>query len=511
MKIKPIQLSLWAMLAVLLLASCTRIPKYVKVIPADATVVMRIDVEQLAEKSGFGDDSKTKQKLTEALKEADLSREAREKAEAILDDPAKAGLDLRSPVFVFAGEKDNNSYEGVVGEILDKDDFTQLLNAFAKESDIAQVKESGNVSYFVQDRTMIVFDKSYFYIGKRPYGQEAIDFVNEVAKKFESDGKNSMLESEHIKKICASKGIAQLFINGKAIAELKDFKRAEGMLPNGLKYEDISYLFDLSAEKGKASLAMEVLPSSDAWKKQIAESDKLVGKYSDDLLKYVSKDGFAMFVNMDIPGLLKMLKESALWKEIDPAQQKEFEEILTSIDGSLAFGISDFYMEHGIPKLAAYFTTNSDKVVKMLAQNQDDGEMKQTAGGYTLPLGYDTDLVQNFGYKDKVSYYLMDKTPAPFKEAANHFASGDLKGKGLYLYFNFDFLKKISDKLPASEGKAAIDTAVKIFDKAELYYEGDGRMMLEVKTKDKEHTPIESIIEFAFNYLDYQVVEETEQ
>ena len=90
-------------------------------------------------------------------------------------------------------------------------------------------------------------------------------------------------------------------------------------------------------------------------------------------------------------------------------------------------------MEHGIPKLAAYFTTNSDKVVKMLAQNQDDGEMKQTAGGYTLPLGYDTDLVQNFGYKDKVSYYLMDKTPAPFKEAANHFASGDLKGKGLYL------------------------------------------------------------------------------
>ena len=89
MKIKPIQLSLWAMLAVLLLASCTRIPKYVKVIPADATVVMRIDVEQLAEKSGFGDDSKTKQKLTEALKEADLSREAREKAEAILDDPAQ--------------------------------------------------------------------------------------------------------------------------------------------------------------------------------------------------------------------------------------------------------------------------------------------------------------------------------------------------------------------------------------------------------------------------------------
>ena len=72
-------------------------------------------------------------------------------------------------------------------------------------------------------------------------------------------------------------------------------------------------------------------------------------------------------------------------------------------------------------------------------------------------------------------------------------------------------MKKISDKLPASEGKAAIDTAVKIFDKAELYYEGDGRMMLEVKTKDKEHTPIESIIEFAFNYLDYQVVEETEQ
>jgi hypothetical protein len=46
-----------------------------------------------------------------------------------------------------------------------------------------------------------------------------------------------------------------------------------------------------------------------------------------------------------------------------------------------------------------------------------------------------------------------------------------------------------------------------VFDKAELYYEGDGKAVLTVTMKDKEHTPIESIMDMVLKYLDYQVVE----
>jgi hypothetical protein len=101
MKKRQIHLMLWAVLAVFLLASCSKVHKSAQLIPEDAMFVLRVDVKQIADKSGFDDDSKAKKKLTEALKEADMSRAAREKAEAILDDPAKAGLDLRDPLFIY--------------------------------------------------------------------------------------------------------------------------------------------------------------------------------------------------------------------------------------------------------------------------------------------------------------------------------------------------------------------------------------------------------------------------
>ena len=516
MKKRQIHLMLWAVLAVFLLASCSKVPKSAQLIPEDAMFVLRVDVKQIADKSGFDDDSKAKKKLTEALKEADMSRAAREKAEAILDDPAKAGLDLRDPLFIYGSENKSKEDIGIVGSILNKDDFTDLLNTFAAEADIEKVKEKEDVSYFAQNKIVVVYNKDCFFIGEKAYNQEVDDFVADVKKKFDGDGKNTMAESDDMKKMCSSDGIMQLLFNCEGLTKMRDFNDAEQMLPGGLKYKDISYLFNLSVEKGEATLNTEVIAKSDAWKEHLEKSEKLVGKIGGDLTKYISNEGFAVFANIDGAGLYDMMKESALLKEADAEGRAMIQKLLSSIDGDMAFDLSDFNTEYSYPVYSAYIQTKDKTIVDLIASQAGENTRK-TADGISQPLAYDYSggdfskeapvvATSNIGFKNNTTYFVGGAKPEPFKAAAKPFSQGDIKGKGFYACFNFGLLNKIANNANNSSSET-LKMIANVFDKAELYYEGDGKAVLTVTMKDKEHTPIESIMDMVLKYLDYQVVE----
>jgi hypothetical protein len=515
MKKRQIHLMLWAVLAVFLLASCSKVPKSAQLIPEDAIFVLRVDVKQIADKSGFDDDSKAKKKLTEALKEADMSRAAREKAEAILDDPAKAGLDLRDPLFIYGSENKSKEDIGIVGSILNKDDFTDLLNTFAAEADIEKVKEKEDVSYFVQNKIVVVYNNDCFFIGEKAYNQEVDDFVADVKKKFDSDGKNTMAESDDMKKMCSSDGIMQLLFNCEGLTKMRDFNDAEQMLPGGLKYNDLSYLFDLSVEKGEATLNTEVIAKSDAWKEQLEKSEKLVGNIGSELTKYISNEGLAIFANIDGAGLYDMVKDSEVLKKADADSRKLIQKLLTSVEGDMAFDLSDFKTDYNYPVYSGYILTKDKSIVDLIASQAGESTQK-TADGISQPLAYDWGddftkeptviATSNIGFKNNTTYFVGGAKPEPFKVAAKPFSQGDIKGKGFYACFNFDLLNKIANNANNSSSET-LKMIANVFDKAELYYEGDGKAVLTVTMKDKEHTPIESIMDMVLKYLDYQVVE----
>ena len=86
----------------LVVTSCQKMPEHAKVIPDDAQVVLRIDFEQLASKSGVGNDDAIKQQLGKML-ESDLSGGQLATAKSILDDPEESGIDFSEPVFLAYG------------------------------------------------------------------------------------------------------------------------------------------------------------------------------------------------------------------------------------------------------------------------------------------------------------------------------------------------------------------------------------------------------------------------
>lgn len=77
-------------------------PEYTNVIPSDASQVIAVNLKSLADKAGTKD-KETKealQKLTDALK-SDMNAATFQQLEAVLKDPAKSGVDVNAPIYVF--------------------------------------------------------------------------------------------------------------------------------------------------------------------------------------------------------------------------------------------------------------------------------------------------------------------------------------------------------------------------------------------------------------------------
>lgn len=498
-----------------LLSSCSKVPNYAKVIPDDALLVVRIDAKQLAEKSGIGENDKVKKKFKAALKDADLSRGLRNKVEDLLEDPSATGIDLSQPLFVYVAQDDSDVKAGIVGGVSSKDDLTELLNGLAKEADVDKVVEEKEYNYFSEGKECIVFADSWFYFGQKNWDEDVEDYADDISSLFAKEAKNSIVETEDFQKMCSANGVAQLLLSGKGMGSIRDFKEISELMPKDLDIEEVAYLMDLTIDNGEAALTTEVLSKSDEWKDYLAKYDDLMGDVNGDLLQYIGKDGLAIFANINGENAYDELKEFGLFKEMGSEERDMVKKVLRSINGDVAFGMTDFNMEKGIPVVAAYLQTKDNSIVNVFAQSMGQ-EMEQKASNqYTVSLGNDysdygyssssrnaeTPASMGFGFKNNISYIVTGANPKEFATASGAFAKSDLKGKKFYAYFGFAMLKKFS-KTISSDYDFLLNGVLKICDYAELYYEGNGKSVLRLVTKDKDVTPLAALIDFGVEVVE---------
>lgn len=114
--------SVLAMLIVLISACSSKKPEYTNVIPSDASQVIAVNLKSLADKAGTKD-KETKealQKLTDALK-SDMNAATFQQLEAVLKDPAKSGVDVNAPIYVFNAP--SFPYTTMVAKVQSEDDL----------------------------------------------------------------------------------------------------------------------------------------------------------------------------------------------------------------------------------------------------------------------------------------------------------------------------------------------------------------------------------------------------
>ncbi len=488
MKIINHSLVLMLLMAVFLLSSCSKEPKSAKLIPADATVVMRFDVEQIAKKSGINDDGKLKAELKKELKSANLPTALHSKVEAIIDDPSKSGIDLRDPLFVYV-----QSYPtpagGLVGSIGDAKAFQELINDFSKEMGVEQLQEEEGVRYLINGDADFVFnDDCFAMLWRDTLAGDSKARLAELKKLMKDGVEKSMSGNDFFKQMCEKKGVAQMLVSYGSLMAMPQMVMMTTMMPEGLKMDEIAYLIDFEVEKGESKAIMEILSSSSEWDKQLKKNEEIAREIKGDLLKYMSKDGFALFFNYDGAKLYEYLKSMPFVKQIPQETMTMLQKALTSIDGDGALGISDIDEAADKIDLSFLIQTKDATLVDMCkAFGVVSPEAKETSPGcYAIPLGWDADGKQslNLGYKNKISFVTLGMPGQNFAAASHPFTLQDVKGRRCYLRFDFKLLNKIAQKGNTSD-KIAMREVAKMFDYVEGYDEGARKFVVRLVNKDK--------------------------
>lgn len=132
-------------------------PEYTNVIPSDASQVIAVNLKSLADKAGTKD-KETKealQKLTDALK-SDMNAATFQQLEAVLKDPAKSGVDVNAPIYVFNAP--SFPYTTMVAKVQSEDDLLKLLEVTEKEQIISHVAEADGYSFAqINKRALLAF------------------------------------------------------------------------------------------------------------------------------------------------------------------------------------------------------------------------------------------------------------------------------------------------------------------------------------------------------------------
>ena len=471
MKQRKFNLVYMLLVAVFVLSSCSKSAQNAKFIPDDAAVVS-IDVKQIIEKGKLADNAEAKKKLQESLEQSAKNQETKDLIKKIVEDPSKAGIDLREPIFFFAAE--NASKQAAVATILSKDDFIEVVNTIQKEEGKEAVKEKDGIQYIEEGKTIVAFDDATFFISES-YS------LDEIIAKFKNDDtKGTMAESDDFAKLNEGKGFIKALIP-MALAE-GQMGDAKNMLPEGAELKDLSIILNLSTDKGEAKLAFDCIAKSDAWKQYIKESSDLCEKISGDYLKYLPKGAFMMYTNINGKKLFENLDKKGTFKQAGIEEQKGMiQKILEAIDGDFAIGVGKVNVDNSsvnVPEIAAYIKTKDGGLVDMAKEN-----------GVKPENGID------FGFKDGATYVTVGGISA-FAEAKDGFDKGAISGRRIYLYCDISLISEVVGMVNRDASGAA-QMAGEYVKTAEFYDTSDTSGELLLKMKDTEKDPIEFFAELA--------------
>ncbi|MBQ7419829.1 MAG: DUF4836 family protein [Prevotella sp.] len=452
------------LMAVFVLASCSKVPKSAKFIPADAAVVS-IDVKQMFEKSKVSDNEEAKNKLLETIEQNAKNQETKDLIKKIVEDPAKAGVDLREPIFAFVTKEQKS---GATGTLLDKDDFAQLLNTVAKEGGLEATQEKDGIQYIQNKRDIIAFDDANFFY------TESYSLDEVVALFKNDDTQNTMAENDDFGKFSEGKGFIKALIPMVAFEELVN-EKAKQSLPEGAELKDLSLFLDLTSDKGVAKLSAETLAKSDAWKKAIKQSTDICGTIDGDYLKYIAKGAFVMYANFDGKKLYELLEKNDALKNIGADSQKELaKKVLESIDGDFVIGVSE--VKGLMPEAAIYINTKDQSILDLAKQN-----------GLKPEKGID------FGFKDGTTYLAIGEKGA-FTEAKEGYDKGNVKGRRFYLACDIELISNLASMINRTASSSAKMAADHI-SAAEWYDTSDTSCELVLKMKDQEKDPLQYFLD----------------
>lgn len=414
---------LWVALALLLVGAGTYSfmhffkgsTKHLKLVPSDATVVVKIDFKSLAKKMDYDGKFKTTKLYKKIQKEASKSKDTFSSLFGdLLKDPMSTGLNVFSNTFMFQKRIDKQDYFGFVVDIRDMDNFNRTVLKFPgakekiKKSDDFFFMKSSDFSILAWNEKGLLFltvDRGWMYNEEESDGIEVI--AKDIMMQNESNNITSNKEFMEFSKnnhdlsffINYSKLLSTFsVINEVSISKGKNIKDFNELLKGvyfngGLDFEDDRIVFDgeLTGDKKK-------LESVNYLRENGISEDALYALTNDKLLMMISANiNPEKFVSYMVMILGEDMDTYKKLDEIGSGAGLTGKDIIKAIGGELTVALVDFDIKK---KMKMDYTIN---------EATGQYEMKLVEGKVVFPK-----LTLSVSIKDKaVIDKLMAMTPYP--------------------------------------------------------------------------------------------------
>lgn len=285
----------------LFLASCAK-SGYKNAIPADAPLVMELDVKTVALKAEFMDQ---KNEVADLVESINPENRMYRKIAAALRSPEDIGLDFLSPMYVFATSSIDDGF--FLASVRNQDDVAAKLQSFSSDMDI---DKDGNLSWIVMDgRVVGALTKSSLLIGST--NQKAI-----YRELLGLSGSESFFSTKAGKFLKKHSGDATVLLNMEALStqQKRELRRAvERELDRDLRFLSTDEIWESIYE---ARLALNLECNAGKIALNLFADD--VDKDGKEVLKKVSKDAFKQVPARDLVGLIAIgIDGEEVWKRVE--------------------------------------------------------------------------------------------------------------------------------------------------------------------------------------------------
>ena len=330
---------MWA--ALLLLAACSPQTEYTHAIPKNASVVMGMELDEMATKAGLN--GATGEKVVAKLKtlvKGGLQGDAAQLAERIIEQPAESGLSFDDKVYLFATP--HTEAIAVLAKVTDEGKVETLLEAFEKESLATPLREESGCRWTQMGGALCAFNNGTFLLLQPSRGDAAgmKGTLLSLMRQEQGEGFSALPEFAKVK---AEGNDMASVINLSAVPYEWTTPLRMGLSSN-LRLEDIKYFVAANFEQGRVVVNSESLIQNPMVLSFFDAMDKVMqpigGKYLD-----FYPGNTLLWAGGNIQGktLYQMLCQNPTIKQVldNPLLPVDVEYIFSSIEGDFSIGFDN--------------------------------------------------------------------------------------------------------------------------------------------------------------------------
>lgn len=437
------------LIGILFLASCSPKTEYTHALPKNASIVVSMELDQMANKAGLnGSEGEKVVKKLKTLMKGGLQGDAAQLAERIIDQPSESGLSFDDKVYLFATP--HAEALAILAKVTDEGKLETLMNVLQKESIATPLREESGCRWTQVGGALCAFNNGTFLLLQPSKGDASgmKGTLLSLMRQKEGEGFASLPEFTKIE--APGNDIASV-VNLSAVPYELTTPLRMGLSAD-IRLEDIKYFVSANFEPGKVVMNSESLISNPKILGFFDTMDKVIQPIQGKYLDYYQGNTL-LWASGRIDGkeLYRMLCQNPTIKQMldNPLLPVDVEYIFSSIQGDFAMGRSTLYTNN---YLLYADVTNSD----FLKTFEDLRPMLALTGGQIVldNVGTDEYVMRTyegnyyFGVKDNRLYVTNNRSFA--EEAGRTYGasmgvkpwSAEVKQNRLYASVNLSAIAK---------------------------------------------------------------------